>query len=90
MEAPEKEEQSFADGFGFEAVFSVAVSALLINIVLIARIKYGQMQITHITTRPYLIAMFLLITLLIEVCTYIILGDIVYKDQWSKLKIKLT
>ena len=77
-ENSEKNSESLFQGLSFEASFAIALSTLLINIVLIARIKYGEMQITHISTRPYLIAMCLLITLLAELTAYLILTNVVY------------
>ena len=77
-ENSEKNSESLFQGLIFEASFAIALSTLLINIVLIARIKYGEMQITHISTRPYLVSMFLLITLLAELTAYLILTNVVY------------
>ena len=42
--------------FGFEFIFAMGLTTLLASLGLMQRIKHGDMQITHITLRPYKIA----------------------------------
>lgn len=70
---------------GFEVAFSIVVSALIANIALIARIKFGQMQVTHLTLQPYLISLAICIVLLVEVVGFLYLGNITLGGDYLKL-----
>ena len=60
------------DTYGIEFIIAVVTTALIFNIILLVRIKYGDATITHITTVPYKISMILLIDiLLITICALI-------------------
>ena len=58
--------------YSMEFAFSMVITTLVWNIVLLVRIRYGNAMITHLTTRSYLISMTLLITLLLEIVSFII------------------
>lgn len=68
--------------FGFEAAFAIVVSTLIANIALIARIRFGQMQVTHLTLQPYLISLSICIVLLIEVVGFLYLGNVTYRGDY--------
>ena len=50
----------------FEMLFSLAVLGLIINLVLIVRIKFGSQIITSLTMKPYLISFALFSIMAIE------------------------
>ena len=62
---------------GLEAALSIVISALIFTVVKIVRIKYGDMAITHLTSRPYIIAVFLFIVSMLELTTDMIATNIV-------------
>ena len=62
--------------YSMEFAFSLVTTTLVWNIVLLVRIRYGNAMITHLTTRSYLISMTLLITLLLEIVSFIIYSTI--------------
>ena len=68
-------------GLGFELAFSFIVSALILNAVLIIKIKYGGMMITHNTMRPYIVSMCLLLVCLLEVTLYLIM-KVYFVNDW--------
>ena len=69
-------------GIGFELTFSIIVTALIANVVLIVRLKYGDMEVTHNTRRPYLLSMYLMLLCLIEVIVYLLIGNVFFKKAF--------
>ena len=67
---------------GFELTFSIIVTALIANVVLIVRLKYGDMEITHNTRRPYLLSMYLILFCLTEVIVYLLIGNVFFKKDY--------
>ena len=61
-----------------EITVSLAIIGLLVNITILVRIKYGDLLVTHLSVRPYLIslAFFILVILMELSLTYI--KNIVY------------
>ena len=59
-------EQTFVQTYGLEMSISLLVGGLLINVVLITKIKYGNTLITHLTLRPYYVTLVLLSMALVE------------------------
>ena len=62
---------------GLEACLAVVISALIFTVVKVVRIKYGDMAITHMTARPYIIAIFIFIISMLELTTDLIATNIV-------------
>ena len=73
-------------GLGFELTFSITMTALIANAVLIVRLKYGDMEITHNTKRPYLLSMYLLLFFLIEVIVYLLIGNVFFKESYPSFE----
>ena len=77
----------------FEMIFAVAVTGLLLNLVLIVRIKFGEQIVTNLTMRPYFISFTLFAIIAIEfLCINYIkhvtfLGDeIGFNEEFYKYK----
>ena len=68
-------------GLGFETAFAVIVSVLLLNVALLVRIKYGNAVITHLTTAPYILALFISTVMLAENVTYLLFSDTFYNQD---------
>ena len=62
---------------GLEACLAIVISALIFTVVKVVRIKYGDMAITHMTSRPYIIAIFIFIISMLELTTDLIATNIV-------------
>ena len=63
--------------FGIEVTFSFVFAALLFSIVRIVTVHYGDMVITRITTRPYKIALTLLVFSCLDLCNQMFVADVV-------------
>ena len=47
---------------------------MIVDVVLIVRIRYGNAVITHLTTRPYIVAFYVLGAMQLEIlCTVVII-----------------
>ena len=62
---------------GLEVCLAIVISALIFTVVKVVRIKYGDMAITHMTSRPYIIAIFIFIISMLELTTDVIATNIV-------------
>ena len=73
----------YHDGFrfGFELTFSIIFTALIASITLIVRLKYGDMEITHNTKRPYMLSMYLMVFSLCEVIIYLLSLNVFFKGN---------
>ena len=70
--------------FGLEISFSVVVSAIVFTVAKIVKIKYeGALVITHMTSRPYLIAVLLYICSLLELFFYLYATNIIALDDFK-------
>ena len=58
--------------FWLEASLAVVISALIYTVAKIVNIRYGKLDITHLTLRPYIIALFLFICSVLELVTYLL------------------
>ena len=65
--------------FIYEFLFSIAVVALISNLVLLVRIKFGSYVITHLSLRPYIVSLALLVTMVTEFSTMSIIQAVAYK-----------
>ena len=65
----------FEFAYGFEAAFAIVMTALLVNLVLLVNIHYGDMDITHNSKRPYIISMFLMGVSLMEISFWLIVAN---------------
>ena len=61
---------------GFEEAFACIFAMLLVNVTMHTRLKYGDMVVTHITTRPYKVATVFLVVALLESIFLIYLNNI--------------
>ena len=72
----------------FEAAFAAVMALLMFTIIRYVHIKYrADMRITHLTKRPYIIAMLLFTTAIIECTTYIYVTNVMAHDNFNKAKI---
>ena len=58
---------------------------LILNVILHVRIKFGNMVVTHVTTRPYKIAYVFLILALLQTVGMIYLTNIYYDGQFTEV-----
>lgn len=66
--------------------FSLIMTATLANFVLIVKIYYGDMVITHNTMRPYYMAFFLLTICMLEISIWLLIQNVLYtKNSWSAI-----
>ena len=65
------------DGYGFYITLSFIITALIFNIFLLVRIKYGDAVVTHLTLWPYRISLILLILMLVDTSISIV----IFKEQ---------
>ena len=63
----EEPEETLAQDFALEFAFALVVTAIIINIVLLTRIRYGDALITHLTRRPYYVTLALLIVTFVNI-----------------------
>ena len=70
--------------FGLEISLSVVVSALIFTVVKMVKIRYGDMVITHMTSRPYKIAVILFIFSILELLTYLIVTNVLSHNNYTK------
>lgn len=68
--------------FSFELTFAILFCALLANVILIVRLKYGDMEITHNTRRPYMLSMYLILLSLFEVTIYLLIVNVFFQDDY--------
>ena len=60
------------------------MTATLANVVLIVKIYYGDMKITHNTMRPYYMAFFLLIICMVEITIWLLIQNVLWKkNDWK-------
>ena len=69
---------------GLEASLSVVISALIYTVVKIVEIRYGNMAITHLTSRPYMIAVFLFACSVLELVNYLIATNVMAKNDYGE------
>ena len=68
-------------GLGIHIAFSMIVATIVLNITLICHIKFSDQTITHLTRRPYFVALIQLLVLLAESSFWIYLLFVAYKDN---------
>ena len=72
--------------FGLEVSFAVVVSALIFTLIKIVKMKYeGALVITHLTSRPYLIAVLLYVSSLLELISYLFATNIIGHNDFAKV-----
>ena len=69
----------------FEQSFAVIVSMLLCATFSYTRVKYGDMVVTHLTTRPYQLALVLLTVALFECIFLLIKANVIYAGNFEGL-----
>ena len=72
-------------GLGIQIAFSLISASIVTNITLICHIKFSDQTITHLTRRPYFVALVLLLIHLAECSFWLILCFITYKDRYDRL-----
>ena len=70
--------------FGLEISLSVVISALIFTVVKMVKIRYGDMVITHMTSRPYKIAVVLFIFSILELLTYLVVTNVISHNNYRK------
>ena len=68
---------------GFEGAFACISCVLILNTILHLRIKYGDMVVTRITTKPYKVIYFYLVFGLIEVSYIIFLINVRFSHNFN-------
>ena len=69
---------------GLEFCLSVTVTVFIVNMVCFARLQYGSRMITHLTTRPYKISLWVLVARAVEVFGYILSINVIFADSWDE------
>ena len=67
-----------------EASLAVVISALIYTVAKIVNIRYGNMAITHLTSRPYMIALFLFLCSVLELVTYLLATNVMASSDYSE------
>ena len=62
----------------------MVISALIFTVVKMVKIRYGDMVITHMTSRPYKITVFLLIFSILELLFYLIVTNVISHNNYTK------
>ena len=62
----------------------MVISALIFTVVKMIKIRYGDMVITHMTSRPYKIAVILFIFSILELFTYLIVTNVISHNNYTK------
>lgn len=68
-------------GYCFEILFSIAISALLANLILLMRLKFGSILVTHLSVRPYMATFALFTVMSAEFFSLCFLNNISYHDD---------
>ena len=62
-------------------MFALVISTIVVNLVQIVRIRYGEELVTKLTIKPYYLAMGLLVFQLIEIVAFLTCQEIVYEGN---------
>ena len=63
-----------SEGYGYQFTSAIIATLMIVDIVLLVRIRYGDALITHLTTRPYEVAFYLLVAMQLDIlCTVVII-----------------
>ena len=77
-------------GLGLQIAYSVIIAVLVTDLTLICRLKFSKtIMITHLTLWPYRVALLLLMVMLLETSFLLYYSQVLYKDHYFKLLIKL-
>ena len=72
--------------FGLETAFAVTATLGVVNLIRFVDIKFGrESQVTHLTTRPYLVSMVLLTAIIVEVSFKLAIADIFGVHDWGEV-----
>ena len=63
---------------GIETIFSLAVAGLLLNLVLLVRIKFGGQIYTNLTMKPYIISIIIFAIIAVEFSCLSYLRNVAY------------
>ena len=70
-----------SDLSGYEVLIALSITGLLINLTLLVRIKFGNLLVTHLSVRPYIISLCLLAVMLVQFTILLYLKNISYADD---------
>ena len=63
-----------SEGYGYQFTSAIIATLMIVDVVLLVRIRYGDAVITHMTTRPYVVAFYLLGAMQMDIlCTVVIM-----------------
>ena len=63
-----------SEGYGYQFTSAIIATLMIVDVVLLVRIRYGDAIITHMTTRPYVVAFYLLGAMQMDiVCNIVIM-----------------
>ena len=72
-------------GYSLEVAFSIILMALTLNLSLLCKYRYGNSMITHLSLKPYLVALALLCVMLCEIVCILYFSNIFYPKDPLKL-----
>ena len=72
---------TYFETFLYEMLLAIAACALITNLVLLTRIRFGSSLITHMSLRPYLVSAVLLSLMIIEFIWLCFLKNITYQGR---------
>ena len=72
-----------------EFTFAVKITGLIFNIVLLCKIRYGDAVITHLTNRPYYVALVLLIIMCTESLVFVLMQNVIFRGKWYEFLIDI-
>ena len=70
-----------AIAYTYEFLLAIAICALILNIALLVRINFGNLLLTKLSTRPYIVSLIFFFAMIIEFTCICILKNITYKDD---------
>mgnify|MGYP007118472759 CR=1 FL=1 len=65
--------------------FAMVVLALVVNLTLLVRIRFGEMMVTHLSLHPYIVSFCLLLAMLVEISVLLFLSELTYRDDLDAL-----
>ena len=82
--------QGFPDAtFSFEFLFALAVMILLANLLLLIRIRFGDLLVTHLSVKPYIVSLALFGLMACEFLSLSFLYNVSYRGDpesfWADL-----
>ena len=90
MSSSSTKDLNYSEFYTFEIAFSVSIVVLILNLVQIMRIKYGQQLITHLSLRPYYVSLAILLVMITEFVLFSYMGNIQFENDFGSFLGEIT